>query len=274
MAVKVSAAVWDAGPRERTMRYVLLALADHADQSGFAFPSIARLAERCALTDRSIIGALKQLQHENWITKTRKGKASQYQINLEKLGIEVVLDEKDSGDTGEQTSHEDASHEIHCSPQVKSTASIGEIHCKPPAPPYRSNRQEPSVEQSGKHSELRQAVGRVFEYYREVCKRSPAYKLTSKRLQMGIDRLKELRSHYGDQGEQKLKDAVLALATSDWHMGRDPKTNGRSYCDWIDHLTTSEEKVTDWLSKFEEQDRKPKPVRKSMPSIGDDCAAR
>jgi hypothetical protein len=211
VAVRVSAAVWGAGPRDRTMRYVLLALADHADQSGFAFPSIARLAGKCVLTERSVIGTVTQLEHDNWITKTKKGKANQYQINLEKLGIGPVLDENDSGEIGEQTSRENPSREIHGSPQVKSTASIGEIHCTPPAPPYRSNRQEPSVEP---------VAGAVDEAVALIVKAEPSLRADAVRRAIAEQLAAEVRKGFS------LEDLIERMPAS-WRKFRAARDSGK-----------------------------------------------
>jgi hypothetical protein len=51
--------------------------------------------------------------------------------------------------------------EGRCTEQVKSTASIGEIYCKPPAPPYRKNHQEPSYEPAGET--IDEAVHKIAE---------------------------------------------------------------------------------------------------------------
>jgi hypothetical protein len=46
-----------------------------------------------------------------------------------------------------------------------------------------------------------------------------------------------------------MKIAVDALADSDWHMGRDLKTNGKKYCEWEDHLFKSYEQMEKWWNR-------------------------
>jgi len=43
-----------------------------------------------------------------------------------------------------------------------------------------------------------------------------------------------------------MKLAVDGLVTSDFHMGRDPKTAGRKYCEWEEHLFGSYERMERW----------------------------
>ncbi len=50
-----------------TPRFVLLALADHADAAGRCYPSIARLAQRTGLSPRSIQTSNKKLQAKGYI---------------------------------------------------------------------------------------------------------------------------------------------------------------------------------------------------------------
>ncbi|MBW7055751.1 helix-turn-helix domain-containing protein [Paracoccus bogoriensis] len=53
-------------------RFTLLALADHADDSGRCFPSIARLAKGTGYSERAIQGHLKTLERRG-VVKVAKG---------------------------------------------------------------------------------------------------------------------------------------------------------------------------------------------------------
>jgi predicted transcriptional regulator of viral defense system len=66
---------------------LLLCLGDHADESGHAYPSLDRLADRCTLTKRSVISTLNLLEKDGWLKRIKKGRKSEYQIMLAKLGI-------------------------------------------------------------------------------------------------------------------------------------------------------------------------------------------
>jgi hypothetical protein len=44
-----------------------------------------------------------------------------------------------------------------------------------------------------------------------------------------------------ENAEKLMRATIDALAKSDWHMGRDPKTNGQRYNDWESNLFESYE---------------------------------
>ena len=67
MSVKITRRVWEVirGKKERytsSDSLVLLAIADHADDRGFAYPSIELLAEETNLSTRQVMRILKKLQ--------------------------------------------------------------------------------------------------------------------------------------------------------------------------------------------------------------------
>jgi DNA-binding MarR family transcriptional regulator len=65
-----------------TPRFVLLALADHADDAGRCYPSIARLAQRTGLSPRSIQTSIKKLQAKGYID---------VEVNAGKRGTNVYV---------------------------------------------------------------------------------------------------------------------------------------------------------------------------------------
>jgi DNA-binding transcriptional ArsR family regulator len=90
MSVRVMALVWEneliANP---TDRFVLLALADRADEDGFCWPSIGQLVQKTKLTDRAVQQSLKRLRDIGVVKLLRKGGtngskriANRYQIVL------------------------------------------------------------------------------------------------------------------------------------------------------------------------------------------------
>jgi hypothetical protein len=98
-------------------------------------------------------------------------------------------------------------------------------------------------------------VSAVFVYYLERAERNPkTYALTPARMRVGKARLKECLKKAGgdlDRATELMKMAVDALAASDWHMGRDPKTGGKRYCDWKQHLFKNYEKMEEWWNAWE-----------------------
>ena len=97
MSVAVMAWVWENGPNTTGDRLVLLAIADHADDSGVAFPSMRRIAEKSCMTERGARGVVRRLEAQGWLSTTvggGRGGASVYTILMQKsrkplLGNEV-----------------------------------------------------------------------------------------------------------------------------------------------------------------------------------------
>ncbi|MEJ7615822.1 MAG: helix-turn-helix domain-containing protein [Pyrinomonadaceae bacterium] len=89
MSFEITKTVWSteysSGP---TQQLVLLALADRADADGICWPSIADIARRTKLAERSVWNALDRLKKDKVVTCTvqSKGRSSnRYQINLQLL---------------------------------------------------------------------------------------------------------------------------------------------------------------------------------------------
>lgn len=71
-------AVWQNGPTDPTQRFVLLSLADRADDNGYCWPSFADIAKRTGYTKRTVINAMSKLETDGWITsevRYKHGKA-------------------------------------------------------------------------------------------------------------------------------------------------------------------------------------------------------
>ena len=130
MSAYISGAVWISGPKQQTRRFVLLAIADNANDEGFAWPSVQAIAEKCLMTTRTVISCLADLQAEGWLCVNRKaveGKGNSYQIVLEKLHFQRPK-------SRERVSPEKTT-------QVKLTTDSGETDDIA----IRKNHQEPSL---------------------------------------------------------------------------------------------------------------------------------
>jgi hypothetical protein len=93
----------------------------------------------------------------------------------------------------------------------------------------------------------------VFPYYITTISPDSAklYTLLPDRLAMGVKRLLECMQKVGgdwDKAEELMKIAIDTLAQSDYHMGDNPKTNGRAYNDW-EILYRSADKLEWWLAR-------------------------
>ncbi len=93
----------------------------------------------------------------------------------------------------------------------------------------------------------------TFEYFRKRIDRTPQYTLTPLRKKQALARLAELWPQLQEPKEQNaidvLKGLVDELAADDFHMGRDPKTKGKAYCDW-EYIFRSPEKFQHWLQLY------------------------
>lgn len=93
MSVRVMADVWAGGPSQAPDLLMLLAIADHADDYGVAWPSINRLAEKCRVTPKTASATVQRLKRAGWVTVVTgggtvdgvHGRTSRYQITLSKL---------------------------------------------------------------------------------------------------------------------------------------------------------------------------------------------
>lgn len=63
MSVKLMAKIWDDGPEGQGERFVLLALADYANNAGECWPALASVARKCCLTDRGVEKILRRLNN-------------------------------------------------------------------------------------------------------------------------------------------------------------------------------------------------------------------
>ncbi len=101
----------------------------------------------------------------------------------------------------------------------------------------------------------------VWSYYLiAVDRNSLTYRFTDSRRQKGRARLKECLSRTGgdlDKAVALMKLAVDSLAASDWHMGRDPKTGGKRYCEWETNLFGSYERMEKWWNELPAAASKP-----------------
>lgn len=91
MSATLMGAVFDCGPADRTMAFVLLAIAENADDYGFACPSIETIAAKGRCDERTAMRMSKALEMEGWMVVHRRalfrGKGNAYFLNLAKLGV-------------------------------------------------------------------------------------------------------------------------------------------------------------------------------------------
>lgn len=73
MSVKIMGMVFDAN-LNTTQKFVLLALADHADsEGGSIFPSVATVAHKCSLSESAVEKAIRALKKQGLLIQVRQG---------------------------------------------------------------------------------------------------------------------------------------------------------------------------------------------------------
>lgn len=114
MSIEVMTAVWKLDlPRDE--KIVLLAFADHADDDGFCFPSVGRIAWKCGYSTRSIQRKISDLVNERKILQIvgvedhKNGKPTRYRVLPSKGTVlppfiaKTFRDKLSPGDTGGAT---------------------------------------------------------------------------------------------------------------------------------------------------------------------------
>ncbi len=61
MSIRVMSEVWDDEELSPTEKFILISLADHADDQGYCYPSVARLVKRTGFSERTVQTAVKRL---------------------------------------------------------------------------------------------------------------------------------------------------------------------------------------------------------------------
>jgi|TARA_R100000084_G_scaffold107247_1_gene66857 hypothetical protein len=105
MSVKLMNRVWKHSRAKGTARLVLLAIADHCNTAGVAWPSLTRLASYVNVNRRNTINAINQLVKMGELTRVHNGqtgRATTYKVTLGSVATDtgVATDTSVGGDTG------------------------------------------------------------------------------------------------------------------------------------------------------------------------------
>jgi len=107
---------------------------------------------------------------------------------------------------------------------------------------------------------MAKALQEVFAYYLTTMQRIPrTYSFSALRRKKGMARLEDaLRMTHGNLADavELMKAVIDEVARSDFHMGRSAKTEGKSYCEWEDHIFRSTEQFEKWVQRYQEAVRK------------------
>lgn len=87
MSIRIMAAVWDHAEAEGGELLVLLALADHAGDDGWCYPSVAGLAQKARLSTRQVRTCIRRLEAKGLVlcpSKTGgRGGTNRYRVTLQ-----------------------------------------------------------------------------------------------------------------------------------------------------------------------------------------------
>ncbi len=97
MGVKTTSKVWEWSMSEGNDRLVLLALADWADDDGYCFPGIKRVAQRCRISERTVQRCIRTLEKMGEVLievgaglKTDNGYTNRYRLVIKPNGCQIV----------------------------------------------------------------------------------------------------------------------------------------------------------------------------------------
>lgn len=107
-------------------RLLMLAIADHAHDDGYAFPGIERLAIKTGISERQVMRLVQKLEEGGWlIVERNKNRVNKYHIVIDKLK-QSVSDKMSPSLSGDNMTPEDlsvgdnSSRDTHVTQQVTS----------------------------------------------------------------------------------------------------------------------------------------------------------
>lgn len=103
MAIAWMAYAWKDGPEDSNERYVYLALADNANEEGFAWPSLPTIAEKTRLSESTVRRSVLGLEKGGWLTVFRgNGAGNKSQYRLQRVSGRKLSDGPKKGVTVEE----------------------------------------------------------------------------------------------------------------------------------------------------------------------------
>lgn len=82
MSIKVMSNIWDQSEQKGGKLLLLLAIADHADDYAFAWPSISTLAEKIRMSERHTRRMLQELEEDCELYIDRRGYSNRYIVTV------------------------------------------------------------------------------------------------------------------------------------------------------------------------------------------------
>lgn len=67
MSIKIMSRIWEGGPAAQADRFIMLALADYANDAGECWPSIRGIATKVCMSERGVQVAIRRLEVAGWL---------------------------------------------------------------------------------------------------------------------------------------------------------------------------------------------------------------
>jgi hypothetical protein len=121
MSRRLYDAVWNIPTLDSTEKLILLCLADHAKDDGYAFPSQEVLSARCSCHTKTIGRVTAKLEKLKWLSRWMDGSRHyQYQLNCEKIAqFNPSIPDSKSSHTGPEVSLLPDTKSSHTGPEVQ-----------------------------------------------------------------------------------------------------------------------------------------------------------
>ena len=250
MSIRLSDTVWGYSKARGSTFTVGLGIADYADDEGYAWPSIERLATKCRVSKRTVNTAVKELVRLGEIEIVERGgyrygkpRANTYRIILKPnpqdshLGKSPKAQDSQVGKTP-NTQPSTPEHADDGTPNMQSGAT--EVPWIAPQPSIEPS-EEPSTEPPGEKSE-----GDLFEEWnRHYCE------WTGREPERNTDKSRRLFDARRKEGHplEELKAATRAACADEWH-----RNNGMNVP--LEILSANRIERLIWLDqKFQEERR-------------------
>jgi hypothetical protein len=159
MSIRIMNLVWEMHCPSHTAKLVLLAIANHANDDGRAWPSLARLAAKCDLSRRSVIDQIVILETGGYLSAERSpGKSTVYRLATSEAGSPLPVNgvhhpataTSEAGSPVNHITSESGSpppvNVVHPTRERGSLSLVNVVH--QPVNVVHPNHQEPSVEPS------------------------------------------------------------------------------------------------------------------------------
>lgn len=215
MSVKVMSAVWERDDLDPSERLVMLSLADHADDDGVCYPSIARLCKRTSMSDRGVQKVLTRLQERGFlrveIGAGRKG-SNRYFVTA-------------TPEPGSPPNH------VHPEPSSPPPRTTFTITPEPGSPKPSKNHQEPSNSNEAREvAELLEIYASPsavasFMAYRRKSKAKGTTLTAAKRLASNLRAIVE-RGGDADDALGLAEERVWLTVDPDWYFKAKGNSNG------------------------------------------------